>query len=466
VSSQDLKQISNNSRVSLDWGLSFARSHKKLLLSFALIPAIIEIFIAYTYFSSPLSQQGMFLTFVLSTGVNAWFLAVIVMSCFSFARGNELSFKKISLKALQGLPKVFFSYVSLISLVVLCAVIRPLILVIILFIWAPIFCVAEQSLFEDEDNDKKETKEPEDIYTAKRVVVTEDESSSLLKNKSIFELGFARSVQLSTKNLFTTIQVGLLLWCANIVPSALLQLVVPSSVGFFSDALKIAVSAWVDVFSVSAAAGAFLYILTPQAKTELGIGDVSEIDPENVNSKRFRFHENMKASICLAVIALGSTALFVYQLRNARSVPTDLISELRSASVKENVVELELTLNDTSQRFRWFEPSNLRIAFVEKQGVGIPLGYSDAQDSGQPAVAVPEDSLVVPKNFFVKKSDGTILPQSNFTPIDGPLEMRLLFKVPEKGIKAGLGEKGQFVLYYSTFFREPVRITQGRYGLW
>ena len=184
----------------------------------------------------------MFLTFVISSALNAWLLAVVAMSCFSTARGDELNFKGLSVRALKGLPKVLLSYVGLISLVVLSAFIRPLLLVIVLFVWAPLFCVGELFVDEPEEDGDEVGDEFEDFGGFQEKLKIQ-ERPSLFRRKLIFELGFGRAMHLGIRNVSSTLQIGLLIWCANVVPAAIVGMLTPAQAGFGGELAKIILSA-------------------------------------------------------------------------------------------------------------------------------------------------------------------------------------------------------------------------------
>ena len=142
----------------IDWGLVFAFSHKRLLFLLALFPALITMIGEYVLYVSPLAPKQVFLVIVLLMAANAWLIQAVVIACVQIARGDEAHFFDLFTQGLRHLPKVFFSYVCLNLIVFSMAadgsalLILPILPLLMFFVWAPVFCAAEVMVLDTESS--------------------------------------------------------------------------------------------------------------------------------------------------------------------------------------------------------------------------------------------------------------------------------------------------------------------------
>ena len=355
---------SKNSIAAIDWGISCAYRYRKVLFIFSLVPALVEASVAYNSYHRSLNPQQVFLAFALAALTTSWLITAASMLSFEIAREKPVDIKLLAFSALKNLPKTLLSYLGLLGILLISFYLQPLLLILVFMIWAPVFCIGEVYTFvakpaRDPEEEGFFDDEEDNFFTKKTVV--QDDEAFLFANKSAFELGFARSLQLGFRNILTTLQAGLILWCANVVPAALVGFFLPTTLGFFPEAIKIFLATYCEALSITIIAGAFLLLLSEKSQSELGISNTNTTW-HNLNTKPVvSMHKNIVASLLLAGLALTSTAVFFSQLKNTRTVPVELKVEMTKSGMRDNKVYISLRMTDEKSLFRWLEPENFRV---------------------------------------------------------------------------------------------------------
>ncbi len=467
----------------IDWGLTFAWSHKRLLLTLAALPIFIELVTAYMVFSTPLPQNQFFLVKVCSEGANAWLITVVAMACFERIKGMPIRTVDILRRAFRNLPKVFFSYVLFISLVSISLLLLPILFFVLFFVWAPYFCVGE---FYSRVQDKKKDDEYEEPYDPEydepRPVV-----QSSFTNKSIWELGFTRSLQFSQKNLSATFQMNVLFWFGMFVPPAVVDLMSTGHTGFFILTVKIVLSSVVGIFILAAAVSAFSLMLSSTAKEEIGITGYPTLGQMGVTRKPFRIQDRYSLFGILVAMSLIGTFSVLNQLKNEQLMPETAQVEFEKFERTTNTGQVTIRITDTEDNFRWLVPSLIHLELGQEQAATTALstspsmevstvagpsiggaehslnkssGNRESQVAAKKKDTVSTPSLIAPTRYAVLGSDGVELPRERFAPYYEPLKVVLYYNLPDE-----LPEQGGFSLKYVIPYSEHKTIVRGSYGL-
>ncbi|MCB0323761.1 MAG: hypothetical protein KDD69_09320 [Bdellovibrionales bacterium] len=434
----------------VDAGLRFAFNHKWLLLCLCLVPAVVEAAAAYLHYSTPLEPQQLFLVIVFTLGANAWLLSAVMMACIESMQGKQPVAAILSRKALRFLPKVFFSYISLLSLVFCSALMLPLIFLVLFFIWAPAFCVGELYVPQEEREDEEEDLDDDEFFVRRGRLERE---VGFFKNKSALELGFARSLQFGSRHAGTTLQVVILIWFANVVPSAAVDLLSSAYLGFTPVLLKIFLSSYSDVLATAVAAGAFLMLLPREARAEIGIegGEAGEAVRPSLGGVRLDGKKRVFAAIALC--AAGATYLVFQEALRDQAMPAEVAPEVRDAGRLHEQFRVEVTMTDPNRAFRWLEPLNFRLSFPELLKAQEQVTNTETEDETEP------DPFIEPTRIVPLDATGVEIEKSPFIPYYQPLTLQLYFAVPQQ-----LPDRGTYVLSYSTYFGEPQEVHRGTYG--
>lgn len=449
----------------VDWGIAFALSHKRLLLSLAVLPIAVKLFAEYLRYSLALPQQQVFLLMVIVAAANAWLIAMVMMACIERAHGAKLRAGSITRSALRNLPKVLLSYVLLFSLLAGSLLLLPVLLLVLFFIWAPFYCVGE---FYSTPSRKKEPDEY-DLYEDEK-----DEPQRLeqkhFTDKSIWELGFSRSLQFTGGNLGVTFQIILLIWFANIIPMAAVDLVSPPHGGFLPLMLKNILCSFSSALVLGAAAAAFLVLQPPEAREEVGAARYLRLAAMGVHGRTFRLQGRfVLLGLLIAASVLGSLVA-ADRLRQSISAPESLLVEVQSARRENTAMRVTIRMNDRVDRFRWLDPQAVYLTFGDRSSFAFE---ADAPEVGsiteqQNAAKTQAESKkagghvapLKPSRYVVIGEDGRELPPRNFSPYYRPLKLVLFYDLPEQ-----LPKEGTFSLQYINLLGERTKLVQGSYGL-
>ncbi len=437
-----------SSIVALDRGIGFAIAHKGLLLFLCLLPAVLEISAAYFQYASPLDQQQLFLVILLTLASKAWLLAVVLIACVTYFRGEELTVGNLAKKGFRYLPKIFLSYAALLSLVLCSALVLPLVFLVLFLVWAPAFCVGELFVPQDKQKDLHDDEPHDEDYFAKSRAPKP--KLSFFKNKSIFELGFARSLQFGAKHAVLTLQVAILIWFANVLPSALVDVLSGSYYGFASTVAKIFLSSYGDVLATAVSGCAFIMLLPSEAKTEIGVSDDAQMPKI---SRIASFQGRSWIFFLLSVVAAGSTYVVLSHALSAEEMPQGVLSEVRTAEKFNEQFVVELHLNDSQRAFRWLNPYNFLLTF-SKDASGT---LSTADSEGKEA----EEKFQVPTRVVAYGLNGEELNMERLSPSYKPLSLKLYFELP-----SDLPDNGTYRLHYKSYLESSREIANGSFGSW
>ena len=445
----------------VDYGLRFAFARKKVLLSLAVFPMVIQMYHAYGHFVRPMSAGEVFVLIMANLAANAWLLAAVVMLCLEYVRGEDRPFPELAHRALLLLPKVFLSYLLLMSLLVVSLLQVPLFILVIFVIWAPVFCVCElyaaSPKMEEEQGDG--LFEDEQLFPGMSGAYDNSRVPQLFTGMRLWHLGFGRSMQFALRNLNLTAQLGVLLWFANVVPVALVDLVLRSDGSFFPMALKIAIPSFADVFVVCAAVAAFLLKLPVTAARELKLGSTAERFSQLELTGRFSLRlggRRLPYVLMIALASLGSWVVYE-QARDLRTMPGSVTMELREAVAEGGKFVLSFRGVDTKHSFRWLEPAAFRLQFrvdLEESPVFPELDQAADKGAGKDG---SKGEMLQPESIQIRRDDGTEVAADSATPSEQPLHFRLVFPLPP-------AERGNFSLYYLDLGGESKMVMEGRFG--
>ncbi len=444
---QDTALNQNSSVAALDRGIGFAIAHKSLLLFLCLLSGIVEISTAYFQYSQPLDQQQFFVVIILSLAAKAWLLSVVLIACVTYFRGEALEVSDLARKGLRYLPKIFLSYAALLSLVLCSALVLPLVFLVLFLVWAPAFCVGELFAPMEKRDDLEEEEEFDEDYFAKSRIP--QPQLSLFKNKSIFELGFARSLQFGAKHAVLTFQVSILVWFANVLPSALIDLLSGSYYGFASTIAKILLSSYGDVLATAVAGSAFIILLPKEGKEEIGIAG-PEVMP--LLPKRARLQGRSWIFFILSLVAAGCTYVVLSHEILTKEMPSGVLSEVRKTEKVGEQFVVELYLTDTNRRFRWLNPYSFTLAF-DKDVRGTL--------STESAESVDKVEYRAPTRVVAFDAQENELKTEQLSPSFTPLLLKLYYELPQD-----LPANGAYRLRYESYLEDPRRIAEGTFGSW
>ncbi len=435
----------NDSISALDWGLQCAYKNRKNLFFLSLAPALIESLVGYSSFSRVLSPQEMFLAFVAVSLISSWLITSSSLVAFYSAKNKEIDFFDLSATSFVNLPKTLLCYISIMGVLIISFYLQPLLLFFVFLIWAPVFCIAEiiaeKCSFDSKKNKNKANKEKgreresgekgrekENFFNKKTVLM---ENLSLFTNKTSFELGFARSLNLGTRNIFTTFHSALLIWVANVVPAAVVFLILPPSLGFYPEVIKVFISSFAFAFTVCAVSGAFILLLSDKSLSELGISNDDKLILSLSEKPIFSLNKNYFASFALSILAIGSTFLFFDHVKKVKSVPNQIKAELQRADIKNDRLFVSLELLDEKKKFRWLEQQNFRLKIDLKEEI-----------NDKNLIVPVATKIENPKKFFSSE----------------PLVLNLEF---DQKTEEGQG----FEIYYTSMFDKPKMIYRKRNSL-
>lgn len=445
---QETASSQSSSVAALDRGIGFAISHKGLLLFLCLFSALVEISTAYFQYSQPLDQQEFFIVIILSLAAKAWLFSAVLIACVKYFRGEPLEVAELARKGLRYLPKIFLSYAALLSLILCSALVLPLVFLVLFLVWAPAFCVGELFAPTSTPDDVEEDEVLDEDYFAKSRMPKPQ--LSLFKNKSIFELGFARSLQFGAKHAVLTFQVSILIWFANVLPSAMIDLLSGSYYGFATTMAKIVLGSYGDVLATAVAGSAFIILLPREGKDEIGI-----TNPEVLPTlpKRARLQGRSWIFFILSLAAAACTYVVLSHELLTKEMPNGVLSEVRKTEKVGEQFVVELYLTDTNRSFRWLNPYNFTLTF-DKDVRGILSTDSEGTSEN-------EEKYIAPTRVIPFDGQENELEIDQLSPSFKPLLLKLFYELP-----AELPENGTYRLRYESYLSEPRNIAEGTFGSW
>ncbi len=441
------------------WGVSFALSRKKALFLWSLIPAVVEVLVSWQVFSGPTSPQQILLLQVMQAIASAWLITVITMQAIQTQRGEPLSYSALASSAIRNLPKTFISYAALVCVVVLSLIVLPLVFLALFFIWAPLFCVGELYV-EDDSIDDEDFEEPFDL--------DEDEIRSrplfFFKNKSVLELGFARSLQFGARHISTTSKLAVLVIFAGVFPVASVDLLTPGYGNFTPEVIKIFFSSFCSAVVVGIAAGAFLVMLPDGAREEIGVSKLSDQEEKESGKRRFvNLDKKIAPFVVLLLVSLGCGGLIWQNILHSYRMPDNVLTEVRSTEIVGRQFVVDLRLSDPGRRFRWFNEEGFRIRYAKARSSLMGLSDNTGTAVSKKAGAADGDERKMSKQNRLVALDinGNEIPLHRLLPHDGPLLLRIYFDTPDPAT-----DISEFSLFYVSHFDESRYLYSGTRSEW
>jgi hypothetical protein len=381
----------------IDLGLGFAVAHRKVLFTLVLMPIAVKVLLMIWQPQPILKAQQLFLFAVVNLFADSWLLTAVVMMTLQFAREGKVGTpKEIGLRAVQFLPKVFVSYGLLFMIVASAFLLFPLLVFAVFFIWAPYFCIAESfAALPDPDNDDLYGSDEDDSSESQRIV-------RWFTGKSVFEMGFARSVHLAGAHVSTTMQLVLLMWVVNVVPIAALTLITPTYEGGFTLALKAMVSTVSMVFVLCAAAVVFLSCVPDEALAEIKIDTRWRDKFKLVENARLRFQNRAPVIVIAVAVAALSTYSLNLDFRASHIPPAELTATASAVAWQHQALRVELTLSDPKGDFRWFSENGIRLVPYVTEGPK----QDNKDNSGSGLLARGKSNALFPRRVKVMGKNG------------------------------------------------------------
>jgi len=445
--------------------LGFALKHFGALFQLALIPALIKICIGYLEYYRPLTVRQGFLIALLYLGAKTWLLVTIMLLSIAVLQGAQYHLWTYARRALLTMPKVLISSVALSSLAIAFFLAPWMYLFALFLIWAPLFVAAEipAKSFRKDDEEEDFDLEDEEVRTEVRL---RRRIMRYFADKPIWDLGFARSIQLTTnrRNFITTVQLALLFLVALTFPLA----TVVAFAGYYHSFV------WVifeSIFSsvcyalvMGIACGTFLRLLPKDAFAEIGImADAVRGQPVR---KSFRLHGKLLPFFLIALVGgLATKATLDYVIVN-NSRPPSLKSTLEKVEVTKQQFILTFLLEDKTNLFRWLNPQNFELEVLPDQPAPAEKVPQQADGAATPepsATGTPErkkHNFLEPQRVLPFTAEGKPLPEDNFTPYDKPLRLVFYYENPLTEEQ----HSGKYVLYLQPLMGEPEPFQEGRFG--
>ena len=472
--------LPTNELAPFDWGLGFALKHFGALFQLALVPALIKIAIGYLEFYRPLTVRQGFLIALVYLGAKTWLLVTIMLLSIAVLQGAQYHLWSFARRALLTMPKVLISSVALSSLVIAFFLAPWMYLFALFLIWAPLFVAAEipAKSFRKDDEEEDFELEDEEIRSEVRM---RRRIMRYFSDKPIWDLGFARSIQLTTnrRNFITTIQLALLFLVALTFPLATVVAFAGYYHGFGWVIFESIFSSVCYALVMGIACGTFLRLLPKDAFAELGI--LAETVRAQPVRKSFRLHGKLFPFFLIALIGgLATKATLDYVIVN-NSRPPSLKSTLEKVEVTKQQIILTFQFEDKTNLFRWLNPQSFQLELLPDQPGPVSAAAPQPKSAVKPDAAKPEavkpdaakpeaaptgtpepkaHHLLEPQRVMPFTADGKPLPEDNFTPYDKPL--RLVFYYENS--LAEEQHSGKYVLYLQPLMGEPQPFHEGRFG--
>jgi len=424
-----------------DRGLEFALANKKGLLAILVLPLVVELFGYMAVKDAIIGDKRTFLVLVSIYMANAWLLTAVTFFVVSTIKGQEVRINEILIKALTSVPKVFMSYIMLITILGFAIEVPPGLLAFLFLAWTPVFPALEQCLppVDPESDPLLELEHGMDEEMKASVLAERSGLFSWFKYKSIMDLGLTRSVRFSSMYWRESALFLLLLWFVTVAPQALANIIFSGSESSLAMILK-QVLVSVPQIAVVAAGVHCLLSLLPEDGLE-------ELELERPSAKPFKEKGLFKFSgspvkvFLVFALSIFST-VSLYQVAIAsRRMPSDTVYELRKAHIEEGKFHVELMLEDYQKDFSWFNPSQFQLQLTES---------ADEQP-------VKSKLIRSSKTLVYDQDDKRVFRETGFRSTD-PLRLVASFSVPEDS-----REEGFFELVFFNLNGEVQTLVDERY---
>ncbi len=425
-----------------DRGLELIHGRLPLLVKLCVAPILFGMFTSYLDLNFTLSDQQQFLLFASTVAISAWVLMTTLILSVEWLRGNEPDFEIAAIRALRAMPKVVLSYFALFALVFFGAVIlRPLVLFAVLFVWAPFFCAGE--VFAPARTDREEDDERSEIEI-------EDGERLYLPRPRWFvslppwDLGFARSMMFSVQNFAFTVQFGLLLWVASVVPLALAIVVSGYHLQLFGLGVRVVAAAFGLQCILFSGAVAFLQLLPKEAAEELGL-----TRPEQrIGARGGKFRRrNALGFLLLGLLGAVSSFAVLNWMDRQFDIPESVVVRSDGVKVENGQLIIRIKLDDSEYRYHWLEPDLFRLRVTpEGRTDALPAPLPETPAVTEVAVdkrAQPRSVLWEPDRIMAYNAKGEVIPEDETAPQRGELQIAAHIGMPDS-----FGERGKVELFY------------------
>ena len=420
----------------IDWGVSYACARLHACLFYGGLAAIPHILLSYILFTHALQQNEVFLYFVFRSAVDAWIITAITFDTIAWYRGEKTPMALHALNALRYLPKILLSYALVFSVLLVSIPVPPFVLLVLFFVWAPFFCAGErfadqEVLEKDKEEDDEEGLSFFDFGFADRAT----QLRSMFSHKSLFEFGFARSMQLVGRNASVTLQLVVLVWTAAVVPNAIIVLFSGVHTGFEPVALSMIISSLSDTFVLMLVAASFCMLIPVAAQREIEIDKkIESLLIDSPYPSRVNLQSRPLALAIVVGIATAASVIWVDAIQRGQEMPEEIKPISVQAEIVGEQLMVTLSLKDPNYRFRWFEPTAFSVNYGEESAKKQDSKSSPPTDESADSTE-EEKGVTSPLRFKAFQEDGSEIEEEPFTPFYGTLKMVLYFKIPERAEK-------------------------------
>lgn len=405
-------------------GGDFVRANALSLLALAVSPALLKVLGAYILAYMPLERRQFILIVLLLCAADAWLLSAAGMLSIERLRGLRSSAADIASRALHLLPKVLVSYSIVIGLVAFATSLSPLmVLLTVFFFWAPAFVVGEFYAKEVARPERDPYSEDEDFD-----LLDEEDDQSLFAGKDVWEIGLIRSYQFAIRNMWPTVELIALFWCAHVVPSAFTRLVFGPYQSFASLTLEFTLQSVLIIVVAAISSRVFLSLLPREAKGEMDL-------PFVAGESSVRRDSTFNTTVFMGLVALSFLCSW-YSLKSAdlqKRMPVNVAVDLMSARKSGDVLTVRVRLIDNIHSFSWLNPKAFNLVLA------------GAANGKEPKIApdklIPEklgEELTTPANaqlYAIESFDetaydanGKVLRQP-YLPYFGTLDLELSYRL-------------------------------------
>ena len=406
-------------------------------------------------------------------------IAVFFVPLLMFGDQHKVAPFKALAKSFSFLPKVIISYFVLMLFAQFAFEVSqsspiPALIVLVFFIWAPYFVAleqfADQTPAEEDDDEDSNFLDPfdEQGFT--------ERPKTLFSKKSVWQLGFIRSLEFTSKNASLAISIVFILWLVKVIPELLIGLTLDVNSSFSAVVLQVLTTCLGALFMNMYIVSAIFRALEPAQRSELYeplSEDLKKKQPEIIISSPNGIRV---AVLCLLVIF--TTAIWSEQKIQLRSFPEGLSFTVNEFSKKDREVVFKLEIIDLKGKFRWFEPSRFRFLVIDPkdklkektavEGNAAEKGKAVVEGASAAATPVPVPSfagafapilkllaekLVTPSRVVVYDQGGKVIPERQYSPRDEKLKIVLAFPIRDE-------KKGKAPILYELSYLNPFGLKQ------
>jgi hypothetical protein len=418
----------------LDWAMTFFRSYKWKLLWFAVPVIFVEWIFTAWFQASAITPKSIFLWVILSVLAKTWLFSTVAMFVASFLLNLPQDYRGALARGIRFLPKIFFSFLVVLFLVVFLMqgvfaglstavfsgsqlALIPLLALLVLplffwsvFFWGPLFVVGE-TFTEPTSRKMEEEDYGMDDDDAESIPVT------YFKDKAVWELGFMRSAWFTFFRPLLTLQTLLLLWVAVVIPRAFVSVFFLGG-GPLAHYIEIAIVTVFDVWIFCVIAGVFFSALPMSMLQEMGVS-WSTVPFDVSNPKEIRLQGRPIKLMLTGLVAVCATVLIALGVMKQQRVP-DFV-EFRPLEIQRQGEEIVISLevSDSEKGFSWFvDPSRFVIssaptieALVEQFRPKINSGSQSVETRSAPQTDVDESEIAQAPRMSQQKESADLKPR-------------------------------------------------------